>query len=144
MFKYKLFTLSMLLAVAYWTVEASIHTWIFEEASWVANLWPSSVNERWMRLFTVGLFMGFGVFAEFSHRSLSQAMDQRVVLESRLADALSHALSDFIPVCAHCKAIREGEQWLPLEKYVTQQTGARFSHGLCPRCLPIYESRIRT
>ena len=44
-------------------------------------------------------------------------------------------LEGFIPICANCKKIRNREnQWEQMEKYVTEHSLARFSHGICPDC----------
>jgi GAF domain-containing protein len=55
----------------------------------------------------------------------------------QLAAALARVrtLSELIPICAHCRKIREGDEWHTLERYVVAQTGSRFSHGICPDCL---------
>jgi hypothetical protein len=44
-------------------------------------------------------------------------------------------LEGFIPICANCKKIRNTEdQWEQMEKYISQHSMARFSHGICPDC----------
>jgi len=44
-------------------------------------------------------------------------------------------LEGFIPICANCKKIRNTEdQWEQMEKYISQHSLARFSHGICPDC----------
>jgi PleD family two-component response regulator len=44
-------------------------------------------------------------------------------------------LEGILPICAYCRRIR-GEQggYLNLEDYVSDNTAARFSHGVCPDC----------
>ncbi len=45
------------------------------------------------------------------------------------------SLQGVIPICSACKKIRdEHGKWDPLEQYITQNSRARFSHGLCPEC----------
>ena len=44
-------------------------------------------------------------------------------------------LEGFIPICANCKKIRNTEnQWEQMEIYITQNSLAKFSHGVCPDC----------
>lgn len=46
-----------------------------------------------------------------------------------------HRLQGLIPICAHCKSIRrDDEAWDQLEKYVHENSIARFSHSICPNC----------
>lgn len=44
-------------------------------------------------------------------------------------------LRGFLPICAYCKKIRDDDgYWNQLEKYVSDHTDAKFSHGICPSC----------
>ncbi len=56
-----------------------------------------------------------------------------------LTQALSeiHTLQGLIPICSYCKKIREDDGfWKQLEHFFQQHTSAKFSHGICPDCLP--------
>ncbi len=45
-------------------------------------------------------------------------------------------LKGLVPICSHCKSIRNDKGfWEKLEVYVSQNTEADFSHGICPACL---------
>ncbi len=39
-----------------------------------------------------------------------------------------------LPVCAHCKRIREDGDWVPMERYLARRTQSTLSHGICPDC----------
>ena len=44
-------------------------------------------------------------------------------------------LRGFIPICASCKNVRDDHgYWTQVEVYVSQHSGAEFTHGLCPAC----------
>jgi hypothetical protein len=43
-------------------------------------------------------------------------------------------LEGLLPVCASCKNIRVGDQWIPIETYISEHSDALFSHGICPDC----------
>ena len=48
-------------------------------------------------------------------------------------------LRGLLPICGHCKRIRdENDKWEQLEKYISEHSEARFSHGLCPQCVEQY------
>ena len=48
---------------------------------------------------------------------------------------LEKVLSGLLPICTHCKSIREESgQWKKLEAYIDQRTEAKLSHGICPEC----------
>jgi hypothetical protein len=50
-------------------------------------------------------------------------------------DRLFSGLSKIYPICSYCKQIREETgDWVPIEKYVKDVSGADASHGVCPQC----------
>lgn len=45
-------------------------------------------------------------------------------------------LRGLLPICAHCKKIRDDQgQWHAVETYVRERADVDFSHGICPDCL---------
>ena len=45
-------------------------------------------------------------------------------------------LQGFLPICCYCKKIRASDgSYVQMEQYITEHSGARFSHGICPECL---------
>ena len=66
-------------------------------------------------------------------------------LESRLAhkvseleDALAHVkrIQGWLPICMHCKKVRDDNNvWHLLESYVQEHSEAIFTHSLCQECL---------
>ena len=62
--------------------------------------------------------------------------------ERELSATLEKALNEIktlrgiLPICMHCKKIRSDTgYWQQVEQYVTENTDAQFSHGLCPDCM---------
>jgi len=80
-------------------------------------------------------------------RILNYAIERRCI-QAELADKISQLekalakvrqLEGIIPICMHCKKIRDDrESWQNLEKYITEHSEAHFSHGLCPECMEKY------
>ena len=80
---------------------------------------------------TAQLCAGVGMLALFFRASY----DAELATEKSRGASLTQALQGFIPICMHCKSIRDGdEQWKTLEKYVADRSSVQFSHGLCPTC----------
>lgn len=45
------------------------------------------------------------------------------------------ALETLLPICSHCKKIRDDAgQWQPIEKYLRETAEADLTHGICPDC----------
>jgi uncharacterized membrane protein (GlpM family) len=59
-------------------------------------------------------------------------------LNRELGEALERVrtLRGLVPICAHCKKIRDDTGfWQKVETYVESHSHAEFTHGLCPTCL---------
>jgi phosphoserine phosphatase RsbU/P len=55
-----------------------------------------------------------------------------------LEGALLHVrqLQGLLPVCMHCKKVRdESQTWHRIEAYIEEHSEARFTHALCDECL---------
>jgi YesN/AraC family two-component response regulator len=64
---------------------------------------------------------------------------RRLNAELQLALDKVKVLSGMIPICAGCKKVRNDRGfWQQVENYISEHSGARFSHGLCPDCLKEY------
>lgn len=64
--------------------------------------------------------------------------EERDRLIARLQKALAEikTLSGLLPICAHCKKIRDEKgYWSQIEAYIRDHTDAEFSHGICEECL---------
>ncbi len=74
-----------------------------------------------------------------------QDITERKKLENerdQLVESLQEALSEIkmlkgiIPICSYCHNIRDDYgAWDKLEAYLSKNTDAIFSHGICPKCL---------
>lgn len=73
-------------------------------------------------------------------RSMRYAIErQKLLLELKRANEQIETLSGIIPICSHCKSIRnDAGYWQAVEKYVTEHSKAQFSHGVCPDCMRKY------
>jgi len=66
---------------------------------------------------------------------------QATLAELQKALTEVRTLKGLLPICAWCKKIRtESGEWIELESYITANSEAHFSHGVCSECLP----RLRT
>ena len=44
-------------------------------------------------------------------------------------------LQSLLPICMYCKRVRiDRAYWQQVETYIRNQSGTRFSHGICPEC----------
>lgn len=89
-------------------------------------------------------------FTELLPSVIERAIEnQRLILEKKKSDAekerlineLQEALlkvkklSGLIPICVSCKKIRNDRgYWKQVEEYISEYSGAEFSHGFCPDC----------
>jgi two-component system, response regulator PdtaR len=70
-----------------------------------------------------------------SLRYLNAELEDR---NAELQEALDKVklLSGLLPICSHCKKIRDDEgYWQQVEVYIRDHSEAEFSHGICPECM---------
>lgn len=73
---------------------------------------------------------------ELTRRTEAEAELGLTVEQLRQALAEVKQLSGLLPICSGCKKIRdEGDRWQPLESYLSANSEATFSHGMCPECV---------
>ncbi len=61
------------------------------------------------------------------------------IAELRDAADQIRTLRGIIPICSGCKSIRDDRgYWSQVEAYVSKHSEAKFTHGLCPKCVPKY------
>jgi hypothetical protein len=67
--------------------------------------------------------------------ALSLMINRRLSWEAEQANAQVKVLSGLLPICAHCKKVRDDKgYWSQIETYVSMHSEADFSHGFCPEC----------
>jgi DNA-binding NtrC family response regulator len=69
-------------------------------------------------------------------RSIKYAIE-REKLAAKLREAFDQIkiLKGLLPICAHCKNIRDDQGfWHQVEEYVARHSEAEFTHGICPEC----------
>jgi two-component system cell cycle response regulator len=71
------------------------------------------------------------------YRQLEQKNIDLEKLNQNLTHALAEVktLSGLLPICAHCKKIREDDgYWNQIESYMAKRVDVEFTHGICPEC----------
>jgi len=73
---------------------------------------------------------------DMTERYLAQQERERLITELQAALAEVRTLRGIVPICMHCKKIRDDKGfWQQVESYVEKHSHAQFSHGLCVECL---------
>lgn len=69
-------------------------------------------------------------------RSIRYAIERKKLLVQLEHSAKEiKTLRGFLPICAHCKKIREDSgYWTRIETYISKHSQTEFSHGICPEC----------
>jgi len=66
-------------------------------------------------------------------RDITERKQAEFAREEALAQVKK--LEGIIPICMHCKKIRDDQNsWKQLERYISDHSEALFSHGICPQC----------
>jgi two-component system cell cycle sensor histidine kinase/response regulator CckA len=68
-------------------------------------------------------------------RKRAEAEREKLIKELQDAIARINKLNGLLPICAHCKKIRDDKgYWNQIESYIREHSEAEFSHGICPDC----------
>ena len=95
-------------------------------------------------LLRLSFFLSWGLPSSWVVAGIDTAVDTAIligfsllihrVLEQQRA---IRALQGMLPICGFCKRIRDEQGgWHQLESFITQRSGARFSHTFCQDCGP--------
>jgi hypothetical protein len=79
------------------------------------------------------------------HSELLRLMGEKekMIIELQDASEKIKILRGFLPICSHCKKIRNDEgYWQQVENYISEHSEAVFSHGICPTCLQEHYSEL--
>ena len=76
---------------------------------------------------------------EISRREKIEQEKDRLIEELKRAAAKIKRLAGLLPVCSHCKKIRDNDgKWNQLESYIYKHTEADVSNSVCPECAKKY------
>ncbi len=79
---------------------------------------------------------------DISERKSAEKKKDELILELQNALAEIKTLRGFIPICSHCKKIRNDSGfWEQIESYLRDHADMVFSHGVCPECMEKYYSK---
>jgi PAS domain S-box-containing protein len=78
-----------------------------------------------------------GTHSDISERKKLEEERDNLVQSLRMALSEIRTLKGIIPICSYCRNVRNDQgAWDQLEANIMANFEARFSHGICPDCLP--------
>lgn len=87
-----------------------------------------------------------GIATDITERKRQEGERKRLIRQLRRALSEVKTLSGLLPICSHCKKVRDDRgYWQQIDAFITEHSDLFFSHGLCPDCLarhyPEYNAR---
>jgi hypothetical protein len=80
---------------------------------------------------------------EIARRKKVEMERDRVIADLKKALAEVRTLRGFLPICSHCKNIRDDKgYWNRIEAYLEDHSDVAFSHSICPECLKKHYSDL--
>ena len=100
-------------------------------------------SQRWLRAHVEPLRTGsgivrgvIGVALDITERIRAEADREKLIGELRGALDEVKTLSGLIPICMHCKSMRDDQgYWQQVDTFVRTHSEAQLSHGICPTCV---------
>jgi len=106
------------------------------EIMWIHSKGQIILNQTGAIDHIAGVFFNVTKLKEAQEKR-KQAEREREKVIHELKDALAQVktLKGLLPICSHCKKIRDDEgYWQQIEEYIHDRSEAEFSHGICPDC----------
>jgi PAS domain S-box-containing protein len=93
----------------------------------------ASVTDAMVELSSGPTVVGF--IQDITERKHSEVERERLIGELKAALADVKTLRGLLPICAHCKKIRDDRgYWNRIETFIRERSDAEFTHGICPDC----------
>ncbi|MDF1812769.1 MAG: hypothetical protein P1V20_11165 [Verrucomicrobiales bacterium] len=74
--------------------------------------------------------------SEIEHRKQLEKEKESLIHSLKLALQEVKTLRGILPTCSFCKSIRDEDgEWRSLEEYISSNSEAQFSHGVCDSCV---------
>lgn len=81
----------------------------------------------------------FCILRDITRRKQLEEERQNLIRELKNALAQVRTLGGLLPICMHCKKIRDDNgYWNKVEAYIEKHSDAQFSHSICETCLENY------
>lgn len=72
---------------------------------------------------------------DVSERRRAEREREQLVRQLQAALAEVKTLSGLLPICSHCKKIRDDQgYWNQIEMFIRARSNANFTHSICPEC----------
>ena len=76
-----------------------------------------------------------GVALDLTERSRAEADRERLIDELQQALDRVKVLTGLIPICSHCKAVRDDRgYWQQVDAFMREHSDVKLSHAICPDC----------
>lgn len=115
--------------------------------SWYQNIWSGiglAIILSMMRALFIPLWaVSHWTFSDILVNALIRSavfvlfayLVNKVSLQKQELERELNTLKGILPICGFCKKIRNDQgAWDSLEKYISEHSEAKFSHGMCPEC----------
>lgn len=104
---------------------------------WFFDSTPQALDFTWGGLIRAVVFTALSVLVASIEQHRRRVIEHLEESNRTVQNAHEEikTLRGLLPICMYCKNIKtDDEKWIPIEQYIRQQSGADFSHGLCPSC----------
>lgn len=76
------------------------------------------------------------IIRDITERKQIELERERLLTELQQAQTEVQTLCGLLPICSHCKKIRDDSgEWTRMEAYIQSRSDAVFTHTFCPECL---------
>ncbi len=73
-------SIGLILGALFWVLESAIHVFLFKEGTFIQQLTTPTLNEIWMRLLVIFLFIAFGFYIQWMFKKFDENKSEQLLL----------------------------------------------------------------
>lgn len=123
--KFNFFFKAVLVSVVFWFAESALHKYVFGHSP---ELFPTDINELWMRSIIVMLLIAFGIYADVHAQSLLRKEEEKRAVFNATVTSTQHILNNLLSQMEYFKI--QAEQSKALDPETINQYNNSMKEGI--------------
>jgi PAS domain S-box-containing protein len=123
------------LGVAFWVIESIMHVFIFHRTGFTHAVLFPGIHETWMRLIIVGMFVSFGIYAQWLVNAKRKAREALMVVNNELTQIFETSADGMRVVDREFNMLRANDTFCEL-------SGTRKEESIGKKCYEVFRGPL--
>ena len=131
----KLILIGIFLGVIFWLIESAMHVYVFHRFDFLLSTFSPGLHEAWMRLIIVGMFISFGIYAQWLMNARKEAQAALKLANSELTQIFETSADGMRIVDSNFNMLRANETFCSL-------TGLKKEAMIGKKCFEVFSGPL--